>query len=169
LTFECNRRSHAALINFVFESAHRFPRGFNVNDFHRFPQLPTNNSPGRIISSIKASWRWKNIAIPGPSEWATLTVPPSGPYSRGYSCLLSSPSLICSHQRIETESSRSGTQHHVSVASHRNSVRPSPWQGQICRPELPCFRYTHDSTMWIPTIHILLSLSGKRIPLCNYR
>lgn len=33
----CSRRSQAVLINFVFESAHRFPRGFNANDFHRFP------------------------------------------------------------------------------------------------------------------------------------
>lgn len=94
----CTRRSQPALINFVFESAHRFPRGFNVNDFHRFPhpshlqfaranQLPHQNCLATGEKSLDSRFfRVGALTVPSsPAVQAILFCPSS----RNYSCRLS--------------------------------------------------------------------------------
>lgn len=93
------RRSQPALINFVFESSHRFPRGFNVNDFHRFPpSFPLTIRQGESAPASKLLgdggenldsrfFRVGALTVPSsPAVQATLFCPSS----RNYSCRLSS-------------------------------------------------------------------------------
>lgn len=93
-----SRRSQAVLINFVFESVHRFPRGFNVNDFHRFP-------PPSHLQFARAN-HFPALRPLGDEKSPRIPVLPVGAlpfaiFAKLLLCLWLRPRFPCSHQQSE--------------------------------------------------------------------